>query len=135
MTIQEVYIEKYDWLVTICYNLNPHNEDNLLFLASCLDKLGCDCTEEIINSISTCGINCGLTYSSPYYKESILVVGLTYNPSQFQNTFDHEKGHLAMHIAETFDINLYGEEFQYLTGKIGELLYEEAKKYICDCQE
>ena len=52
--------------------------------------------------------------------------------SEFQNTFDHEKGHLAMHIANALNIDLLGEEFQYLTGEIGQKMFLVARRFLCD---
>ena len=76
--------------------------------------------------------NTGFTYSNFYHKCSIVVIGLTSSAEQFQNTFDHEKGHLAMHIADALDIDILGEEFQYLTGEIGQKMFRKAKRFMCD---
>lgn len=62
----------------------------------------------------------------------MVVIGLTTSSEEFQNTLDHEKGHLAMHIAEALDIDLYKEEFQYLTGMIGQVMFKIAKRFLCD---
>lgn len=76
--------------------------------------------------------NTGFTYSNFYHKCSIVVIGLTSSAEQFQNTFDHEKGHLAMHIADALNIDILGEEFQYLTGEIGQKMFRKAKRFMCD---
>lgn len=46
--------------------------------------------------------------------------------------FDHEKGHLAMHISSALKIKPYGEEYQYLTGEIGQSMFKIAKRFLCD---
>lgn len=76
--------------------------------------------------------NTGITYSSFKNKCSIVVIGLTISAEEFQNTFDHEKGHLAMHISSALRINPYGEEYQYLTGDIGQSMFKVAKRFLCD---
>ena len=76
--------------------------------------------------------NVGLTYSNFSHRYSIVVLGITTSAEEFQNTFDHEKGHLAMHIAESLKIDLYGEEFQYLTGEIGQKMFKVAKRFLCN---
>lgn len=63
---------------------------------------------------------------------SIVVIGLTTSAEEFQNTFDHEKGHLAMHISSALKIKPYGEEYQYLTGEIGQSMFKIAKRFLCD---
>ena len=37
-----------------------------------------------------------------------------------------------MHIADALDIDLLGEEFQYLTGEIGQKMFRKAKRFLCD---
>ena len=65
-------------------------------------------------------------------KSAIVVIGLTTSAEEFQNTFDHEKGHLAMHISSALKIKPYGEEYQYLTGEIGQSMFKIAKRFLCD---
>lgn len=76
--------------------------------------------------------NIGITYSNFKHKCSIVVIGLTTSAEEFQNTFDHEKGHLAMHISSALKIKPYGEEYQYLTGEIGQSMFKIAKRFLCD---
>ena len=76
--------------------------------------------------------NIGITYSNFKHKCSIVVIGLTTSAEEFQNTFDHEKGHLAMHISLALKIKPYGEEYQYLTGEIGQSMFKIAKRFLCD---
>ena len=57
---------------------------------------------------------------------------MTTSAEEFQNTFDHEKGHLAMHISSALKIKPYGEEYQYLTGEIGQSMFKIAKRFLCD---
>ena len=76
--------------------------------------------------------NTGLTFSNFNHRYSVVVIGLTTSAAEFQNTFDHEKGHLAMHIAKALEIDLYGEEFQYLTGEIGQKMFLVARRFLCD---
>lgn len=96
---------------------------------------------KIVNDIDTgnsnlspeeCEYNIGITYSNFKHKCSIVVIGLTTSAEEFQNTFDHEKGHLAMHISSALKIKPYGEEYQYLTGEIGQSMFKIAKRFLCD---
>lgn len=47
-------------------------------------------------------------------------------------TNKNEKGHLAMHISSALKIKPYGEEYQYLTGEIGQSMFKIAKRFLCD---
>lgn len=80
--------------------------------------------------------NTGFTYSNIKNRYSVIVIGLTTCPEEFQNTFDHEKGHLAMHICSALDIDPFSEEYQYLTGAIGQEMFKIAKRFLCEhCRE
>lgn len=78
----------------------------------------------------------GLTYSNLRELESIIIIGETSCPAEFQHTFDHEKIHLAMHIGKYFNIDPYSEELAYLVGDIGMEMFPIAKKFLCEhCRE
>jgi len=78
----------------------------------------------------------GLTYSNFKERESVIVIGKTSCPAEFQHTFDHEKIHLAMHIGKYFNIDPYSEELAYLVGDIGSEMFPIAKRFLCEhCRE
>ena len=131
MIIQNVYLPKYKWSVTVYYAVDSYYTDLIL---SDLEKYN-PSEEEYYNIeelMESYEYNTGFTYSDLNNNCSLMVIGLTTFPAEFQNTFDHEKGHLAMYIAQKYDINLYGEEFQYLVGNIGKKLFPVAKKFLCN---
>ena len=97
-----------------------------------LENIGCTYTDEIEEDLTINPYNNGLTYSNTIARVSLIVIGLTETPDEFQNTYDHEKGHIAMHIAETDCIDVFGEEFQYLTGEIGKQTFKIAKRFMCE---
>lgn len=49
-----------------------------------------------------CNLNTGITYSNIRNRETVMVIALTSSPEEFQNSFDHEKGHLCRHISRAF---------------------------------
>jgi hypothetical protein len=56
-------------------------------------------------------INTGFTYTDTDKHVTFIIIGLTDSVKEFVNTFDHEKGHAATHIAQYYDLNPYGEKF------------------------
>ena len=76
--------------------------------------------------------NIGLTYSSLKHRCSIVVIGITTSAAEFQNTFDHEKGHLVMHISSACKIDPFSEKYQYLAGEVGQKMFRIAKRFLCD---
>ena len=131
MFIQEFYLENWDWQVKVYYAVDTFYMDDIL---SELELLGCDFQSamKIKRDLTLYPYNNGLTYSSFDERSSIVVIGLTNSPDEFQNTFDHEKGHLAMHISECDNIDVYSEDFQYLTGEIGRSMFPIAKRFMCE---
>ena len=97
-----------------------------------LEMIGCTYADEIEEDLTQHPYNNGLTYSNMRRRVSLIVIGLTETPDEFQNTYDHEKGHLAMHIAEEDNMDVFGEEFQYLTGEIGKQTFPIARRFMCE---
>lgn len=133
MITQNIYLKDWDWYVKVYYAVDTVYMDEVL---GELESIGC--TDDVLYDTENVLIkeNTGMTYSNLKSRCSIVVIGLTSSPAEFQNTFDHEKGHLAMHIAEALDIDVFGEEFEYLTGEIGQKMFKCAKPFLCEhCRE
>jgi len=78
----------------------------------------------------------GITFSNNDTRETIIVIGETSCPAQFSHSFDHEKLHLAMHIAKVDEIDPFSEELAYLAGEIGFQTFPVAKQFLCEhCRE
>lgn len=118
-------------LATTYYAVDTYYTDEIL---EELELIGCSWSELVKaeNLLRSNQYNIGITYSNFKHKCSIVVIGLTTSAEEFQNTFDHEKGHLAMHISSALKIKPYGEEYQYLTGEIGQSMFKIAKRFLCD---
>ena len=129
MIRQDVYLERWDWYVIVYYAVDTYYMDEIL---EELEMIGCTYADEIEEDLTQHPYNNGLTYSNMRRRVSLIVIGLTETPDEFQNTYDHEKGHLAMHIAEEDRMDVFGEEFQYLTGEIGKQTFPIAKRFMCE---
>lgn len=129
MIRQDVYLERWDWYVMVYYAVDTYYMDEIL---EELEMIGCTYADKIEEDLTQHPYNNGLTYSNMRRRVSLIVIGLTETPDEFQNTYDHEKGHLAMHIAEEDRMDVFGEEFQYLTGEIGKQTFPIAKRFMCE---
>lgn len=131
MIVQNIYLEDWDWHITVYYAVDTYYADEIL---EELEYMGCSQHDLVKAEKSLRGgyYNTGLTYSNTKDRYSVVVIGLTSTPAEFQNTFDHEKGHLTMHIGEALDIDIFGEEYQYLSGMIGQLMFKVAKRFLCE---
>ena len=131
MITQIIYLEKYDWIIKVFYEVESKDEDIVL---SELDAIDCEpiAFYKLASQMEGVYINSGFTYTDDNLRVTFIVMSKTTDASQFQNTFDHEKGHTASHIAKALEIDLESEDFQYLVGLIGQKMFEAAKQFMCD---
>ena len=131
MIIQDIYLKDYNWNIRVYYAVDRYYIPEILN-----DLLLINCDEDsflrISNLMEAEHLNIGFTYSNTEKRASIMLIGITGSADEFQSTFDHEKGHLAMHISSALHIEPFSEEYQYLTGEIGKQLFKEAKNFMCE---
>ena len=131
MVTQIVYLKDYDWLIKVFYEVTSDDTDIIL---KELDDI--DCPAEIYYSAAEMlegdYPDTGFTYTSSFYQVSFIIMMQSSCADEFQNTFDHEKGHAAHHIATELGLDKAGEEIQYLQGKIGKEMFKVAKRFMCD---
>lgn len=131
MIVQDIYLEDYDWSIRVYYALHEYFISNIL-----IDLLDIDCDEEsffrIKRLMETGKDNVGFTYTNTEMRASLMLIGKTDSSEEFQDTFDHEKGHLVMHISSALNIDPYGEDYQYLAGEVGKRMFKVAKNFLCD---
>ena len=131
MIVQDFTIDKYQWYVKVYYAVSfyPIVEIvNDLYSTGCSDEEVEKCVEELEKG----NMNDGWIHSNKFARRSLIIIGMTDSAEQFLDTWDHEKGHLAMHICITDNIDPYSEEYQYLTGEIGRQMFKAAQPFLCD---
>lgn len=131
MIRQKIRLEQYGWTAYVYYAVDCYYIEEII---GRLVIMGCneDMIEDAYRSIKECNLDTGLTYSNGNMRTSIVVISLTSSPEEFQNTFDHEKGHLCKHIVQTLGIDPFGEEAEYLAGEVGQQMFPIAKKFLCE---
>lgn len=78
-------------------------------------------------------LNTGLTYTSPYYRETVIVVSRATNAEEFFNSLVHEMCHAKTHICDYLKIDLKSEEASYFIGGLARDLFPYVKHFLCDC--
>ena len=131
MMIQEFTLNTSTWRVLVFYHPS-RRELNLVI--STLHEEGCtgDELDDIVEFIRLGYYNNGCIWSNLDRRCSVIIIGKTTDAAQFNDTYDHEKGHLAMHICQQDNIDPFSEEYQYLTGEIGRMMFPVAKHFLCD---
>lgn len=131
MIVQQFYIDKYDWNVTCFYAVTRYYTDEIVDM---LIDIGCrgKNLKDAYANLSSGNLNTGLTYSNFQLRETVMVIALTSTPKEFAESWRHEMGHLATHIAQTDNIDPYGEEIQYIGDNIVSEMWEVAHKFLCE---
>ena len=131
MIRQEFDIRRYGWHVTAYYTVTGCDVRRIM---QELERLGCagDDLEHAYHNLTSDERNTGITYSNTLERRTLIVIGRTSSAAQFQNSLDHEKGHLCRHVSQAVGIDPYGEEAEYLAGYVGQRMFEVAKLFLCD---
>lgn len=132
---QDFTLEKWNWRVRAFYVVDLIPID---FIIDELVEIGCDeqDIESAIEVLDSDKDNRGITFSNSENRESIIVIGETSCPAEFAHSYDHEKLHLAMHIARVDKIDPFSEDLAYLAGDIGFNMFPMAKRFLCEhCRE
>ena len=132
MIVQDIYLPEYEWHCKIFYFVTTYWVDDIL---NELNRIGCSRNKyrKAKQNLESGELNTGLTFSNSMNGESVMVIAKTSSPDEFANSYDHEKGHLAKHIALAYDIDPYGEEYQYMSGDIAKKMFPVAKRFMCEC--
>lgn len=114
-----------DWHVTIFYDAHPYDAGCII---DALDYIGCDDRNlyKAARLLRSGVPNEGLTYSNPYARESIMVIGHALSPFELCNTTLHELDHLQVAICKAGGLRTDGEDAAYLMGDIAEAIAHNA---------
>lgn len=127
-----LYISKYDWIVHCYFAVDDYYAHEI---CSMLAHIGASrrIQADAWNSMCNGSMNSGITYSNYDRRRSVMVTQITSSSQEFFNSFVHETGHLATHIAIADGIDLKGEEVRYIQGDVAMALFPHCKELLCDC--
>lgn len=131
MIVQDFELPEYGWSVRVYYAVTTYWAERIIHD---MERVGCDGGQlrRAYANLTRGGLDTGLTYSNRRTRESVMVIALTSSAAQFQNSLDHEKGHLVKHISLAFGLDPYGEQQQYLSGEIGQRMFPVARRFLCE---
>lgn len=131
MIERNFYIDKYDWNITICYNVTCENTKEILNTLNFLE-ISESLKKEVEDVLYHCLPNVGFTYTNLFLHETLVIIGETSTFDEFLNTLTHENMHSVMHIIEAHDISPYSEAPCYLMGELIQHEAEVIKNFVCD---
>ena len=132
MIKQEFIVDKVYWKVYVYYDVTSKDAIEIVTKLQEI-KLPKSYITSAYTTLVSNKLNQGLTETNSKLKTSIVVFTKTTNASQFVNSFVHEIGHLSNHIARTYNLNLNGEEIQYIAGDIAKQMFKRCHTLMCDC--
>lgn len=130
MIRQVITLKDYLWRIRVYYAVDAYYAEEILSLMEDLGASGIE-LRKAANAMQSGCSNIGLTCSAPERRETVMVIGRADSPEEFQNTFDHEKGHLVKHICLADRVDPFGEEAEYLAGAIGQRMFRVARRFLC----
>lgn len=131
MIRQKFKLPHHHWLVYAYYVVTHPYADEILGALAHIGCAGEDLARAHENLMSG-KLDTGLTYSNSDTRETVMVFAKTSSAKEFQQSYKHETGHLQTHIAQTFGIDPYGEEIQYIGDDIVDATWEIAKDLLCE---
>ena len=135
MITQEFIVDRRYWKVYVYYDVTSKDVTRIINKLYEIEFPKSYITSAYTTLISN-KLNQGLTETNSKLKESIVVFTKTTTASQFVNSFVHEIGHLSNHIARTYNLNLNGEEIQYIAGDIAQQMFKRCHTLMCEyCRE
>ena len=126
------YSPTYDWTVECFFAVHCYYADDIL---DALRRIDCPKRQLRVASrnLRSCNLDTGITFSNPRRRCSVLVTSLTSSAAEFMDSYVHETGHLATHIALADHTPLASEALQYLHGDICRDLFPSVHTLLCDC--
>ncbi len=122
-TLKNIGFVKRDKVLSAVYG-----KHNASFTIGCHGKY----LEGACQNLMSGKLDTGLTYSNSDTRETVMVFAKTSSAKEFQQSYKHETGHLQTHIAQSFGIDPYGEELQYIGDDIIDATWEIAKDLLCE---
>ena len=132
MKTQKIELKNVPLSVKVYYSARMYDADEIL---DALIKAGCSGTKltEAKSNLWSLSPNRGLTYADMSKGEAIIVIGWATSGAEFDNTLTHEKLHILSYIAESKNLDPYGEEIAYIAGELARLMHPFVTEYLCDC--
>lgn len=111
--MRSVYLEKYDWDVSICDDVAPNNVRKLIPMLTDMGMSHRDIARILLLFDRP---NRGFIYTDKDGRRSLIAIGWCMSWKQEINTLSHEIFHLAEHICKGCDMPTDGEPPAYVVG-------------------
>lgn len=129
MIRQRFELPDYDWTVWCYYIVTEPDADEI---TARLQEMGCSGNDlkRAYANLNSGKLDTGLTYTNTALHQTVVVIAKTSSPKEFAQSWRHELGHLADHIAQSYGISPHGEELQYIGDELVNKTWRIAEKLL-----
>lgn len=126
------HIHQHDWLVKAYINSDVSDADLIL---DELQSIGADMDvmRKAYRNLRSGERNTGLTYASPWNRETVIVVSRATSAEEYFNSIVHEIAHAGVYTCDALGIDLKSEQAAYFLGGLARDLYPCVKEFLCEC--
>ena len=125
-------IWEHSWTVRTYFAVTGYWADEIL---GHLFRLGADMDtmRSAAKNLRRGQFNTGLTYTSPWNRETVMVVALASSGAEFFNSLLHEMKHLEEQIGQVIGIDPKSEQAAYFRGGVAREVFPHIRHLLCDC--
>lgn len=125
-------IEQHDWIVKAYIDTTSEDADVIL---DELQSIGADMDvmRKAYRNLRSGEKNTGLTYASPWNRETVVVVSRATSAEEYFNSIVHEIAHAGVYTCDALHIDLKSEQAAYFQGGLARDLYPCVKEFLCEC--
>lgn len=125
-------IWEHSWTVRTYFAVTGYWADEIL---GHLFRLGADMDtmRSAAKNLRSGQLNTGLTYTSPWSRETVMVVALSSSGAEFFNSLLHEMKHLEEQIGQVIGIDPKSEQAAYFRGGVAREVFPHIRHLLCDC--
>lgn len=126
------HIVQHDWVVKAYIDTTKEDAyeilDELQSLSADMDVM-----RLAYKNLLEGALNTGLTYASPWNRETIIVVSRASSAEEYFNSIVHEIAHAGVYTCDALGIELKSEEAAYFQGGLARDLYPCIREFLCEC--
>lgn len=132
MITRVFHISQHDWIVKAYIDTTLEDADVIL---GELKSIGADMDimSKAYRNLRSGELNTGLTYASPWNRETVIVVSRSTSAEEYFNSIVHEIAHAGVYTCDALGIDLKSEQAAYFQGGLARDLFPCIKGFLCEC--
>lgn len=132
MITRVFHISQHDWIVKAYIDTTLEDADVIL---GELKSIGADMDimSKAYRNLRSVELNTGLTYVSPWNRETVIVVSRSTSAEEYFNSIVHEIAHAGVYTCDALGIDLKSEQAAYFQGGLARDLFPCIKGFLCEC--